>query len=294
MSEISTEKANILAMALNKACESTLHALQTGNNQEQASVLAAIRDFRRQFDKRSEIYDFLKILERWLNGRSPTSTTLKRLDNPFREALLAMFKELPSTTPATPSQAPQQDNTVPPVSRRVLTQLISAIVMAAKSDNVALQQKLATQLINIQAKLNDHWKTRMGGLFENLRSVLGGVDPHLLPPVPDSEYQTLWQNTVQVLQQTEVNEGTAQQQLLDRLVNNARFTIQSKKPELTKSFMQVLEDVQYQAQSSDSMMIVTLVAAIRSYLQGSDPTPFAALLKGEELDAWNKIMEVTR
>lgn len=289
MSGISAQEADLLAVALNKACEATLHALQTTNRQERANVLVSIRNFREQFDKKSDISYFLKVLERWLDGQRPTSANLTRLDDPFRQALLTMLQEVPSAIPATPPP-PQQDNSTPPISRRVLTQLISAVVMAAKSDNVALQQKLATQLINIQAKLTAQWKARIGGLFENLRYVLGGMDPNLLPPVSDPEYQTLWQNTIQVLQQTEINEGTAQQQLLDRLVNNARFTIQSKKPELTSGFMQVLEDVQYQAQSSDSMMIVTLVAAIRSYLQGLDPTPFAALLKGEELDAWKKII----
>lgn len=290
MSGISAQEADVLAVALNKACEATLHALQTAERQERANVLLSIRNFREQFEEKSDIHYFLKVLERWLDGQPPTSAHLTRLDDPFRQALLTMLQEVPSAMPATPPQPPQQDSTTPPISRRVLTQLISAVVMAAKSDNVALQQKLATQLINIQAKLTAQWKPRIGGLFENLRYVLGGADVHLLPPVSDPEYQTLWQNTIQVLQQTEINEGTAQQQLLDRLVNNARFTIQSKKPELTAGFMQVLEDVQYQAQSSDSMMIVTLVAAIRSHLQGLDPTPFAALLKGEELEAWKKII----
>lgn len=289
MSGISAQEADLLAVALNKACEATLHALQTTNRQERANVLVSIRNFREQFEEKSDISYFLKVLERWLDGQRPTSANLTRLDDPFRQALFMMLQEVPPAIPATPP-APQQDNSTPPISRRVLTQLISAVVMAAKSDNVALQQKLATQLINIQAKLTAQWKARIGGLFENLRYVLGGADVHLLPPVSDPEYQTLWQNTIQVLQETEINEGTAQQQLLDRLVNNARFTIQAKKPELTSGFMQVLEDVQYQAQSSDSMMIVTLVAAIRSYLQGLDPTPFAALLKGEELDAWKKII----
>lgn len=293
MSGISAQEADLLAVALNKVCEATLHALQTTDRQQRANVLASVRHFREQFEEKSDISYFLKVLERWLDGQRPTSADATYLANPFRQALLTMLQEVPPTKPATPPR-PQQSNSIPPVSRRVLTQLISAVVMAAKSDNVALQQKLATQLINIQSQLTHQWKSRMGGLFENLRYVLGGADPHLLPPVSDPEYQTLWQNTIQVLQQTEINEGTAQQQLLDRLVNNARFTIQSKKPELTSGFMQVLEDVQYQAQSSDSMMIVTLVAAIRSYLQGLDPTPFAALLKGEELDAWKKIIEVAR
>lgn len=293
MSELSTEEANVLAVTLNKACEATLQALQANDPRQRSHVLRSIRNFREQFEEQSLIHSFLKLLEDWLGGRRPTSTDVSHLPDPFGHALSTMLQSVPPATPH-PSPSRQPTRSAAPISRRVLTQLISAVVIASKSDNVALQQKLATQLINIQTQLTGSWKTRLGGLFENLRYVLGGADPHLLPPVPDAEYQTLWQNTIQVLQQTEINEGSAQQQLLDRLVNNARFTIQSNKPELTTGFLQVLEEVQYQAQSSGSTTIVALVAAIRAYLQGLDPTSFTILLEGEELEAWKKIIEVAR
>ena len=295
MSDISVEEADLLAVALNKVCEATLHALKANDRQQRANVLTSVRHFRGQFEEKSEVHSFLRLLERWLDGQRPTSTQASYLVDPFRQALSTMLREVPPAA-ATPHPPPdnRQRNTTAPISRRVLTQLISAVVIASKSDNVALQQKLATQLINIQTQLSGRWKTRLGGLFENLRYVLGGADPHLLPRVADPDYQTLWQNTIQVLQQTEIDEGKAKPELLDRLVHNARFTIQSNKPELTTGFLQVLEDVQYQAQSSGSTTIVALIAAIRSYLQGLDPTPFTVLLEGQELDAWKRIIEVAR
>ncbi|MGB0385160.1 MAG: hypothetical protein ACPGWR_10080 [Ardenticatenaceae bacterium] len=314
MSGISPEQADMLAVALNQMCGATIQALRGGDMRQCLAVATSLRDFRAQFDDESEVSGFVKLLEQWLTGQRPTEAAVTQLDAPFSDALVAMLQEIPfdklraPPASATPSgttsrrtlggQAASQGSPIvgaasqepPPISRRVLTQLISAVIVTAGSNNKQIQGKLATQLVNIQSALEGPWRERIAPLLENLRYVLGGADAHLLPAVPDPEYQKLWQNTIQVMSNSQVDEESAHQQLLDRLVHNTRFTLQARKPELTAGFLQVLEDVQHQALSTDSPSIVTLVAAIRAYLKGLDPTPFTLLLEGQELEAWQKII----
>ncbi|MDQ4076656.1 MAG: hypothetical protein M3220_10480, partial [Chloroflexota bacterium] len=178
-----------------------------------------------------------------------------------------------------------------PISRHVLAQLISAVVAAEAAGEVEVQRKLAAQLVNIQMKLDKEWQERLGPLLENLRAVLGGADPRILPTVPDPTYQRVWMSAVEILINADLSEEHAHAQLMDRLIHNTVFVARTDSAELTQGFLRTLLDVQRQAVESDALAVATLVGAIRAYLQGLDPTPFIASLKGEELEVWLRILE---
>lgn len=280
MSQISPQEADLLADMLNQVCSATLEALQSEDTSQRLALAGSLRQFRGQFEQASLVGGFVDLLVQWLEGRRPTTANVQALNEPFDHALLVMLQEVPDKTP--------------PISHHVLSQLISAVVAAKASGKAKYQRQLAAQLINIHSQLSGEWRERLGPLLENLRQVLGGADPRLLPPVPDAHYQNLWHNTVQLFINSDLNEERAHEQLLERLIHNTIFTMQSGKPELINGFARALLDVQRQAIESNSPQIVTLISAIRAHLQGLDPTPFTVLLEGQELDAWKKILAATR
>jgi hypothetical protein len=284
MSHLSLDEANQLAALLNQICSLTMDALKSNDLPQRLEVATALREFHASFDEESEIAPFVRLLVQWLEGARPDAKASATLTPPFRRALQAMLQQVPP--PAAPTGQPQE-----PISRRVLVQLISAVVAAYLAQEAEAQRQLAAQLVNVHGRLDAEWQAKVGPLLENLRAVLAGVDPHTLPPVPHPPYQQLWQSAQELLLQRELNEAQAHEQLLERLVHNARFTVQAKNEELTQSFLRSLLDVQRQALDTDRPMIATLVGAIRAQLQHADPTPFATLLEGAELQAWQKITE---
>lgn len=284
---ISSEEADRLAGLLNQICTVTMDALQGGDVAQRLAVAASLRQFRAQFDEGSEIGGFVEVLARWLEGERPGESALASLDSPFQRALETMLKEV--AAPAPPRAAAER----PPISGHVLAQLISAVVAAHAAGDETVQRELAAQLVNLQNRLDATWKGRLGPLLENLRRVLGGSDPRILPAISDPHYQNLWHNTVELLVSADLSAENAREQLLERLVHNTIFTRRSGSEELTQGFLRALLEVQRQAIESGSPAVATLVGAIRALLQGLDPTPFTLLLEGEELVAWEQILAAT-
>jgi hypothetical protein len=282
---LSQEDANQLAALLNQVCSATIAALTSGSIEERLMVVASLREFRGQFDAESEVGSFVDILLRWLEGTRPAASDGKRLQAPFRRALTAMLEQVPE--PQKSGSGEEQE----PVSRHVLAQLITAVVAAEASGNVEVQRALAAQLVNTRAQLDSDWQKRLGPLLDNLRSVLGGADPRTLPVVPDPTYQRLWLGAAEILINADLREEVAVEQLLARLTHNTLFVARAKDPELTEGFLRSLVDVQRQALASGASGIATLIAAIRTHLQGLDATPFSTVLEGDELDAWKAILE---
>lgn len=289
MGNISEAEANQLADLLNQICSATLDALHAGDVRQRLAVAGSLRQFRAQFEADSEVGGFVLLLAQWLEGERPNPVILADLDAPFRRALSLMLQSVTDETPQIP-QAPQTPQA--PISGRVLAQLLAAIVAAHAAQDEAIQRELAAQLVNIHAQLDREWKPKLGPLLENLRMVLGGADPRLLPAVPDPHYQNLWYNTVGLLAGgADLSEEGAHHQLLERLVHNTLFVLRSDTPDLTTSFLRALLDVQREALEQHATPIATLVGAIRAHLQGIDATPFTVLLADDELAAWQRILE---
>jgi hypothetical protein len=235
-------------------------------------------------DDMPEIAAFVDVLARWLEGEPPTRAVIQRLEVPYRRAVSAMLEDARQA----PGAAPQE-----PISRRVLGQLVAAVIIARMSDDEAVQRKLAAHLVTIQGQLDREWRKRLRPLLENLRAVLGGTDPLSLPLPDDPLYQQLWLNARELLLARELGDEAAKAQLLDRLVHNATFVLKANSPELTEALVRSLLDVQRQALETQALGIATLIGTIRAHLQGLDATPLATLLEGEELAAWQRILEET-
>jgi hypothetical protein len=283
MTDRTREDANQLAQLLNQICTATVEALQADDPQHRLAVSATLRDLLPQVEALPEVAAFVGVLARWLDGERPTGATVQSLEGPYRRVLATMLDDAPEPSPpTTPGE---------PISRRVLAQLVSAVVIAEVSGDEAVQRKLAAQLVTIQGQLDREWKQRLGPLLENLRAVLGGTDPRALPLPGEPLYQQLWLSARELLLAGEFSGEAAGAQLLDRLVHNALFALKSNNPDLTAALLRALLDVQRQALETDSPTIATLVGAIRARLQGLDPAPFIALLEGEELAAWQRILE---
>lgn len=285
MSDLTPDDANEMAQLLNEICTATLEALQADDVQQRLAVAATLRDLLSQVEELPEIAAFIEVLARWLGGERPNEATAHGLEGPYRRALAAMLEDAP--LPATLDAAQE------PVSRRVLAQLVSAVVIAESSGDMEVQRKLAAQLVNIQSQLTRSWRKRLGPLLENLRAVLGGADPRSLRMPEEPVYQQLWLTARELLLSREFAEENAGAQLLDRLVHNTLFALRANSPELTLALSRSLLDVQRQALATDATGIATLVGAIRAHLQGLDATPFAALLEGDERAAWQQILEET-
>lgn len=282
---MSREEADQLATLLNQISTATLDAVRSGDLQQRLGLAGALRELRGQFEAGSAVAPFLGLLIRWLEeGRAPSPQESKALDPLFQRALQRMRAQVGEE--ATAEKEPAE-----PISRRVLAQLVAAVVAAHSADEQAVQEQLAAHLITIQGKLPAEWRGRLGPLLENLRSLLGGADPRILPPVPDPAYQKLWRSAQELLLSGEFGEEVAHDQLLERLVHNTRFTRRADSEALTEGFLRALLDVQRQALEGQQPAIATLVGAIRLYLQGGDPTPLSAQLEGEEQAAWQRIME---
>lgn len=288
MGNISEEEANQLADLLNQICSATMDALHAGDVRQRLAVAGSLRQFRAQFEEDSEVGSFVLLLAQWLEGERPTAGKVSSLHDPFRRALALMLQSVPDEAP--PPQTPQGPQA--PISGRVLAQLLAAVVAAHTAQDETIQLELAAQLVNIHSQLDREWKPKLGPLLENLRMVLGGADPRLLPPVPDPHYQNLWSNTVGLLAGgADLSEEGAHHQLLERLVHNTLFVLRSDTPDLTNAFLRALLDVQREALAQHATSIATLVGAIRAHLQGMDATPFTVLLTDDELAAWQRILE---
>lgn len=291
MSKLTIEEANQIAAMLNQICTLTMDTLQQGDQAQRLEVARSLREFREQFEEPSEIGAFVALLVKWLEGARPGEKAGRALSAPFQRALATMLRQVPEQAvpaPESTNEAERPAEEQEPISRRVLAQLVSAVVAAKLAGDEAVQRRLAAQLITIQGKLDAEWGEKIGPLLENLRSVLGGVDPRVLRPVP-MPYAPLWQSAQELFLQGDLSEEQAHDALLDRLVHNTLFTESSKNEALTTSFLRSLLDVQRQALDSERPMIATLVGAIRARLQGGDPAPFVELLEGEERAAWEKI-----
>jgi hypothetical protein len=282
---LSLEDANQLAALLNQISAATVEALIAGEPQRTQAVAIALRELYGQLGEGSEIGPFVALLIAWLEGQRPGEEAIQQLDPLFQRALRAMQKQVPE-----PAQAPH-DPEQEPISRRVLAQLVSAVVAARSVGDVKAQQQLAAQLINIQGKLGRRWRKRLTPLLENLRSVLGGTDPRVLPDVPDAAYQKLWVSARELLLSAHFDEASARDQLLERLAHNTLFIARSKNGELTDHYLRALLEVQRQALESQAPGIATLVGAIRAYLQGMDPAPLVTLLEGDEAGTWQRIID---
>ncbi len=280
----SLEDADFLAEVLNKTVNVTFEALVYPDVQNPAQVMGAIREFREAFAKESPVGQFLDLLLAWLAGQTPSYKTAEGLEQPFRDVLLSMIKDV--------RKAKQRggDKEQPPISGNVLAQLMTAVIAATRTDNAQVKRELASQLINVHGQLNKKWKAKIGPLLDNLRAILGGTDPQKLPPIPDPHYQNLWSNAVELLLHADLSADKAEDQLLERLVHNTHFTRNAQNNDLTESFLRALLDVQRQALGTGATHIAMLVTAIRAYLQGSDPSLFAAQLEGASREAWQRIV----
>ncbi len=281
---ISPDEANQLAELLNQICSITIEALAADDPQQRRLVATSLQELYNQFDESSEVAPFLAVLVAWLGGVRPEAMQTQTLTPPFQRALQTMIQQAPETNAASASAPPE------PVSRHVLTQLISMVIAAGASADTAVQRTLAAQLVDIRAQLDADWQARLGPLLDNLRVVLDGAEPQTLPAVPDPAYQRLWLSAVELLTGAALNEDEAREQLLERLTHNARFVQQASHPELTESLLRSLLDVQRQALSTGATDVATLIAAIRAHLQGIDATPFSVALQGDVLAAWLKIV----
>ncbi|MGH2542422.1 MAG: hypothetical protein ACRDIB_06490, partial [Ardenticatenaceae bacterium] len=286
-SKMEMEDADRLAALLNQICSATIEALQAGDLVGRLEVAASLRAFYEQFDEESSIAPFVMLLAEWLEGQRPTRAAMRPLDAPFQRALETMLQQVPETDAVVGQEA---EGSREPISRHVVAQLMSTVIAATASENGKLQRELAAQLVNIQMKLAEEWRERLGPLLENLRAILGGADPAALPAVPDPVYGRLWESTVELLLSGDLREESAHEQLMTRLVHNTLFVAQAGNSELTEGFLRSLLDVQRQALESGATGVATLVGAIRAHLQGLDAIPFASLLEGEELEAWLEIL----
>jgi hypothetical protein len=272
-----------LAEMLNEICNSTLEAIQSNDMERRKGMATGLREIRLMVDYEPEMAAFMEVLARWLEGEPPTRAAIERLDFTYRRAIWQMVEDAKEGT----------EEEQAPISRRVLAQLVSAVVIAEAAGDVEVQRTLAAHLVTVQGQLDRSWRKRMRTLLENLRAVLGGADPRSLPMPEEAVYQQLWLTARELLLSREFSEETAGAQLLDRLVHNAVFTLQANSPELTVALTRSLLDVQRQALTTNAMGIANLVAAIRAHLQGMDATPLAALLQGDERAAWQRILEET-
>jgi hypothetical protein len=272
------------AQMLNELASAALEAIRSDDTQKRQATASGLREIRLLMDDMPEIAAFIDVLARWIEGEPPTRAVIQRLEVPYRRAVSAMLEDARQA----PGAAPQE-----PISRRVLGQLVAAVVIARMSDDEAVQRKLAAQLVTIQGQLDREWRKRLRPLLENLRAVLGGTDPLSLPLPDDPLYQQLWLNARELLLARELGDEAAKAQLLDRLVHNATFVLKANSPELTEALVRSLLDVQRQALDTQALGIATLVGTIRAHLQGLDATPLATLLEGEELAAWQRILEET-
>jgi hypothetical protein len=269
---------------LNELASAALEAIRSDDTQKRQATASGLREIRLLMDDMPEIAAFIDVLARWLEGEPPTRAVIQRLEVPYRRAVSAMLEDARQT----PGAAPQE-----PISRRVLGQLVAAVIIARMSDDEAVQRKLAAHLVTIQGQLDREWRKRLRPLLENLRAVLGGTDPLSLPLPDDPLYQQLWLNARELLLARELGDEAAKAQLLERLVHNATFVLKANSPELTEALVRSLLDVQRQALETQALGIATLVGTIRAHLQGLDATPLATLLQGEELAAWQRILEET-
>lgn len=280
------EDADFLADVLNKTVNLTFEALVYPDVQNPGQVSGAIREFREAFAQNSAVGQFLDILLTWLAGQTPSRKLATSLEQPFKDVLLSMIDDVREAR-----KSSGEDKEQPPISGNVLAQLMTAVIAATRTDNAQIKRELAAQLVNVHGQLNKKWKPRIGPLLDNLRAILGGTDPDKLPPIPDPHYQNLWSNAVDLLLNADLSADKAEDQLLERLVHNTRFTKNSNNSDLTESFLRALFDVQRQALSTGASHIAMLVTVIRTYLQGGDTTLFAAQLEGATLEAWKRIIE---
>ncbi len=283
---LSAEDAEWLAGLLNQICTVALEALIANDLARRLEVAASLREVAAQVGADSTVTAFLHLLVAWLEGDRPTDDSRRALEPPFRRALEAMLQQVPAPSRPRPATAEPEE----PISRHVLAQLVSAAVAAVASGDAAVQNKLATQLLNIQSKLSGAWRGRLSPLLENLRAVLGGADARTLPAVSDPLYQRFWLSALELLIHADLREESAHGQLMERLIHNTLFVAQAQQADLTEGFLRSLLDVQRQALDSQAPSIATLVGAIRARLQGLDPTPFTALLDEAEQAAWLRIL----
>jgi hypothetical protein len=281
--DVTISDADFLAEALNRAVNLTLDALLSPKEHSPNEVLGALRPFREAFSHESLVGQFLDALIAWLEGQAPTRKTLEALQEPFRGRLSVMMEEVREARRESGEEKP-------PISGNVLAQLMTTVIAATRSDDRVVQAELAAKLINIHGQLPKKWKPRIGPLLDNLRAVLGGADPHTLPSIPDPHYQNLWKNAADIIANADLSEAHAEEQLLERLVHNTRFTLKSNDPDLTEGFLRALLDVQRQALSTGAPHIAMLVTAIRTLLQGGNTTMFTGHLQGAAKAAWEEII----
>jgi hypothetical protein len=281
--DVTISDADFLAEALNKSINLTIDALLFPDTHSPAEVLGALRPFREAFSHESLVGHFLDALIAWLEGQAPTRKTLEGLQEPFRGRLSAMMDEVRKARQESGEEKP-------PISGNVLAQLMTTVIAATRSEDRAVQAELAAKLINIHGQLPKKWKPRIGPLLDNLRAVLGGAQPHTLPKIPDPHYQNLWQNAADIIANADLSEEHAEEQLLERLIHNTRFTLTSNDADLTEGFLRALLDVQRQALSTGAPHIAMLVTAIRTLLQGGNTAMFAEHLTGAAKAAWEKII----
>lgn len=285
MSGLSREEANQLAAILNQLCMRTLQALE-GSEAERQRLTAALAAYQQQFDEGSEVGAFVLLLVRWLAGQRPAPSAADGLATPFQRALQVMLERHPAET----RRAPVEEEEQPPISRHVLSQLVSAVVAAAVAGDVPTRRRLATHLVTVQGALDDAWRARLGPLLENLRATLDGAPLEGLPPVPDPEYQRLWQGAVELLLEPTLAPEQAEAALLDRLVHNSLYVLRGGDETLRERYLRALQSFQEQALESDRPQIVALVAAIRARFLGLDPAPFTFILDGTTRDAWLRLL----
>ena len=277
---LTPEEADQLAAFLNQVCHVALEALQSGDASSHAAVAASLRALTAEFGAGSTIGDFLALLVAWLKGTPPTREQERALQTPFRRALRAMRREVGTTPPAPPPD---------PVSRHVLAQLVTATVAAVAAGDETLQGRLAAQLINIQNRLDEHGRRRLGPLLENLRAALGGADPRRLPPVEDEVYGRFWTSAVELLINADLTEEQAHDQLLQRLVHNTRFVLRARNEELSAGFLRSLAEVEAEARRTGAESVARLIAAIQARVRGEKTEALVAQLDGPEREAWAAI-----
>jgi hypothetical protein len=281
--DVTISDADFLADALNRAVNLTLDAVLYPKEHSPNEVLGALRPFREAFSHDSLVGQFLDALIAWLEGQAPTRKTLESLQEPFKGRLSVMMDEVREARRESGEEKP-------PISGNVLAQLMTTVIAATRSDDRAVQTELAAKLVNIHGQLPKKWKPRIGPLLDNLRAVLGGAAPHTLPAIPDPHYQNLWKNAADIIANADLSEAHAEEQLLERLVHNTRFTLKSNDPDLTEGFLRALLDVQRQALSTGAPHLAMLVTAIRTLLQGGNTAMFTGHLEGSAKAAWEEII----
>src|SRR5690606_39045742 len=106
----------------------------------------------------------------------------------------------------------------------------------------------------------------------------------------DPHYQNLWQNAADILTNADLSGDHAEEQLLERLVHNTRFTRSANDPDLTEGFLRALLDVQRQALATGAPHLAMLITAIRTLLQGGNTAMFVEHLEGAAKEAWERII----